>query len=131
MSQRRLDGVTTRPFTATPPEPECVDCGVTEKIAHPADSSRWPDGKMLRKYSDGDFSCQPCANGAPIEDVRYPAQADFVADKVFPSVEVEGQDRRILSHEVEMSPDGTRRVTTAFVFWEHDQWVRGYEVYCE
>ena len=100
----RLDGV-RQPPPVSITEPECVDCGVTETTKIPGYS--WPDGKMLRKYSDGDYSCKPCANGeqetqgwdnaasSPIDDVRDSIKKNFEEFKRidhFPKVKVAPQE---------------------------------------
>lgn len=111
MTQRRLDGVQQEPFTAKT-VPACDDCGVTE-AAHEDDSRRYPDGKMLRKYSDGGYGCDPCSNGtseptpwdsskaSPIADIREavrqirdlgsPHGLTGAADRIFPVIKTPEQ----------------------------------------
>lgn len=81
MTQRRLDGVTTPPFTGKADEPTCDDCGATSVEVYDRGSRTWPDGRVLRKFSDGN-GCYPCSNGeaevdrwdspasSPIQEVR-------------------------------------------------------------
>lgn len=101
---RRLDGKTPRPFVDTPPDPKCADCGDTKE--NRSRSLPFPDGKYLRKYSDGDYSCYPCANGGseptPPEVIRQGIMEarglTGAADRIFPVIKVAPQTNETLRY---------------------------------
>ncbi len=97
MTQRRLDGVTPKPFI-NKTEPTCSDCGQTSVEAYNRGARTWPDGRLLRKYGD-EYGCHPCSNGESElirggtreDDKPVPGADQFIRDLTFPNYKVEPQ----------------------------------------